>query len=279
MNDPTQCPNPDTLVTLLYDDEGESNERADLEAHLSACPQCADLLATLHHARGSLAAWDAPKPPFGLARVQRAAPPMWRRVLPWAGMGAAAVLALSASAGLAGLDIRYDDQGLSVRTGWHTAPRTEPAPLSMSASASAVRHTVAHPDPRTAWVARAAAGEPPWRADFDLLAAQLREELAAQARASEARLTAAFAAAAARSVTVAAPAIDEDRLMRRIAAQIDQSEVRQQQNLALRVAELGREFQVRRQADFVQFEQGLARVEQQRRDLIRRVAVSQAVEP
>jgi hypothetical protein len=67
--------------------------------------------------------------------------------------------------------------------------------------------------------------------------------------------------------------------VQRLAAQIEQSEVRQQQNLALRVAELGREFQIRRQADLVQFEQGLARVEQQRRDLIRRVAVSQAPQP
>ena len=281
MNELTQCPDPDTLVTLLYDDEGESAERDDLEAHLQACRACADLLASLDCTRGTLGAWPAPRPPLGFARVQFAEPPLWGRVLPWTGMAAAALLTLAASAGLAGLDIRYDAQGVTLRTGWQAAP---PAGSAASVSASGVPVSGARPsgvptDPRTAWVTRAAAGEPPWRADFDLLGEQLREELAAQARASDARLAEAFAAAAARPLTAAASVLDEDRLMRRIAEQISQSEIRQQQNLALRVAELGREFQVRRQADFVQFEQGLARVEQQRRDLIRRVAVSQAPQP
>lgn len=281
MNEPTQCPDPDTLVTLLYDDEGDTTERADLQAHLDACRACAELLAALDLTRGTLGAWPAPRPPLGFARIQFAEPPLWRRVLPWAGMSAAAMLTLAASAGLAGLDVRYDSHGVTLRTGWQAATPAGPA-TGVSTSlgpVSAPRPGGVPSDPRTAWVSRASAGEPPWRADFDLLGAQLREELAAQARASDARLVEAFAAAAARPVTVAAPVLDEDRLMRRIAEQIDQSEIRQQQNLALRVAELGREFQVRRQADFVQFEQGLARVEQQRRDLIRRVAVSQAPQP
>lgn len=263
MNDLRHCPDPDSFITLLYDDEGESAERAALEAHLLACPRCADLLASLDRTRGVLGAWHAPRPPLGFARVQPAEPPpLWRRVAPWAGMAAAAMITVAASAGLAGLEIRYDADGVTVRTGRASAQAAAP-----------------QPDPRTAWVERASAADPPWRADFDLLATQLRSDVVAQARASEARVTEALEALADRPVAVSAPGIDMDMLMRRVAEQIDQSEVRQQQNLALRVSELGREFQVRRQADLVQFQQGLERIEQQRRDLIRRVAVTQAPQP
>lgn len=281
MNDLTQCPDPDRLITLLYDDEGTSTERATLEAHLSECASCTDLLATLDRTRTTLGAWQAARPPLGFAVVQ--APPLWRRILPWSGMAAAAVLVLAASAGLAGLDIRYDDRGFQLRTGWHgdTAATTSTADVARTSERAATAVAPAGAtaeDPRTAWLNRAADGEPPWRADFDLLATQIRTDLAAQARATEARLVE-VAAASAASRPQGIAGIDERELTRRIAEQIDQSEVRQQQNLALRVAELGREFQLRRQADLVQFEQGLARVEQQRRDLIRRVAVGQAPQP
>jgi hypothetical protein len=51
--------------------------------------------------------------------------------------------------------------------------------------------------------------------------------------------------------------------------------VRQQQNLALRVTELGRQFELQRQADIVQVEQTLTRIEQQRNELLRRVSATQ----
>lgn len=274
MNDLTRCPDPDHLITLLYDDEGEASERAALAAHVRGCPTCADVVAALDGTRDTLGAWRAPRPPLGFAAIQPR-PPAWRQVLPWGGMAAAAVLTLAAAAGLAGLDIRYDEQGFALRTGWQGAPpplparQPRPGPMPTAAQGNAV-------DPRTAWVARASAGDPPWRADLDLLATHLRAEFEAQTRAAETRLAQVVAAG---TPAVTAAPFDEERLVQRLAAQIEQSEVRQQQNLALRVAELGREFQIRRQADLVQFEQGLARVEQQRRDLIRRVAVSQAPQP
>ncbi len=276
MNQLTQCPDPDRLITLLYDDEGDPAERTALEGHLEACGACAELLAALTHTRGTLGAWVAPRPPLGFAQLDRPAVPRWRQALPWAGMAAAALLTLSASAGLAGLDVTYDDNGFRLRTGW--SPR-DAAPTSAAADSQSAPATadLSGSDPRTAWLARASEGEPPWRADFDLLTTQLRAELEAHARAANARLEQALTAATAPvPLHAGAAAIDADQLMRRLAEQIEQSEVRQQQNLALRVAELGREFQLRRQADLVQFEQGLARVEQQRRDLIRRVALPQS---
>ena len=64
-------------------------------------------------------------------------------------------------------------------------------------------------------------------------------------------------------------------LLKRVQDLLDQSEIRQQANLALRVTELGRQFELARQSDIVQVEQTLQRIEQQRGDLLRRVAATQ----
>jgi|SRR5690606_18261652 len=280
MNDDViQCPEPDALVTLLYDDEGDGGDDAALRAHLQSCERCAGTLRELERTRGTLNAWRAPRPPVGFAIVDRR-PPLWQRVVPWAGLSAAAVLTLAGAAGLSGLHIRYDDTGLTVTTGRGRVAPVAAAPVRETPGAEPTRTataTRADVPPHASWVTRASEGEPPWRADFDLLATQLRAEFEATTRAAEQRL----ASTAARPAAVAAQgaSVDEEALMRRIMERIDQSEVRQQQNLALRIAELGREFQLRRQADLVQFERGLARIENQRQDLIRRVAVSQAPQP
>ena len=77
----------------------------------------------------------------------------------------------------------------------------------------------------------------------------------------------------------ASPAQDrtmsDAELLKRVQDLLDQSEIRQQANLALRVTELGRQFELARQSDIVQVEQTLQRIEQQRGDLLRRVAATQ----
>ena len=50
-------------------------------------------------------------------------------------------------------------------------------------------------------------------------------------------------------------------MLRRVQALIDEAETRQQRNLALRVTELTREFDIQRKADFVQIQQGLGKIE------------------
>jgi hypothetical protein len=94
----------------------------------------------------------------------------------------------------------------------------------------------------------------PWQADLAALAQQLRGELAT---ASATRLSTAVSSHAA---TGPSQSIDPV-LLRQLHALIDESEVRQQRNLALRVAELARDFDVQRDADLVQIEQGLGRIE------------------
>jgi hypothetical protein len=144
------------LVAYLYDDL-EPSERAEVEAHVSGCPACRRELAALGDVRGALAQWTPPEPAFGVA-VHRPAPtppahwlaalgdiPVWAQT-------AAALLCVGVAAGLANLDVRYDADGLAVRTGWSSAP----AP-------------VAEPAPETA-------GRP-WQADLVALEQGLRAEL------------------------------------------------------------------------------------------------------
>ena len=83
-----------------------------------------------------------------------------------------------------------------------------------------------------------------------------------------------------RAAVTPAPDADAQRrqiedILRRVQELLDQSEIRQQQNLALRVNELGRQFQIQRQSDIDQMEQTLTRIEQQRSELLRRVASTQ----
>jgi hypothetical protein len=124
-------------------------------------------------------------------------------------------------------------------------------------------------------VGTASSGEPPWRADFDLLATQIRADVSRLVE--ESRAAAPMALKASAPVAAAGPVrtMTDTELLKRVQDLLDQSEIRQQSNLALRVTELGRQFELVRQSDIVQMEQTLQRIEQQRSDLLRRVASTQ----
>ncbi len=84
----------------------------------------------------------------------------------------------------------------------------------------------------------------PWRSELASLETDLRAELRTlrtQAMTSSGTQTADW--------------------LRQVQALIDESEVRQQRNLALRVAELSRDFDLQRKADLVTVQQGLGRLE------------------
>ena len=274
MTDVTPCPDPDALLVLLYDDEGAPDERALLQAHVDRCRQCADVLTSLDSARGVLGAWHAPRLPLGFALV-RAERSVWRTTLRQGALAAAAVLVLGAAASLARVDITYNEQGLRIRTGVDRGPSRGAAAASTPASVTAARNPVPATPAEGTWVSTAAVGEPPWRADFDLLATQIRNDVSRMVH--ENRREPAVAAQAPLLAPVPAPArtMSDAELLKRVQDLLDQSEIRQQANLALRVTELGRQFELARQSDIVQVEQTLQRIEQQRGDLLRRVAATQ----
>jgi hypothetical protein len=92
----------------------------------------------------------------------------------------------------------------------------------------------------------------PWKADLTALESQLKNEIGA--------LRAAPAAPAAAVRTVSAPASDAE-ITRRLRALVDESEKRQKTELALRIAELFRDVNAQRQADFVKIDRTLGVVQ------------------
>src|SRR5207249_2623458 len=116
----------ETLIAYLYDDI-DPVIRGTFEEHLATCERCRSDVGALSRVRTQLAQWAPPEPGFVHAAAARQSgairsspagrTPWWRDVPVWAQV-AAALLFLGVSAGIANLDVRYDHNGLTVRTGW-----------------------------------------------------------------------------------------------------------------------------------------------------------------
>jgi hypothetical protein len=224
------------LVASLYDD-GDPVSKASFDAHLAACARCRDELDALRGVRAQLGRWAPPEPSFGAfaPHSARHAPQSWWHGVPAWAQVAAAVLLVGVSAGIANLDVRYDANGLSVRTGWSKQPPAAAAGVARSDGVSA-----------------------PWRADLTALERQLKTEFRA-AQTSATQASAATVAPLAASPRAASSA-DAD-VLRRVRALLDESEKRQQRELALRVAEVVRDVNAQRQADLVKIDRSLGVVQ------------------
>lgn len=232
----------EAIVALLY---GEPD--ADFDLHLQRCARCQTDVAALRGVRSQLAHWSPPEPSFmrhdspsaEAAPPSAVANPSWWRSLPAWAQVAAALLVLGVSAGVANLDVRYDQNGLTVRTGWSQRPGA-----AAGAAAGAGIATVARPAADTT--------DAPWRADLATLERQLKSEIrTAQASASG-------PSAVSRPVPVSASDADITRRVRTI---VEESEKRQQRELALRLAELARDVTAQRQADMVKIDRTLGLVQ------------------
>jgi hypothetical protein len=228
------------LMSCVYEDGGDAGERARFTAHMVTCPRCQSELAALRGVRSQLARWAPPEPAFGLTldgpqsaiRNPESAMSWWRQVPVWAQV-AAALLFLGVSAAVANLDVRYDANGLRVRTGWMQGVADTAAPVAQTANPGLASTTDA---------------APPWRTDLAALEQQLKSEMRS--------MQASAAPAAQRAVS----ASDAD-LVRRVHGLIDESEKRQQRELALRVAEMMRDVAAQRRADLVNIDRTLGVVQ------------------
>ena len=225
----TLCNYPDRdehLVAYLYDDI-DSADRTSFGSHLSACRHCQDDLAALRGVRTTLGAWAPPEPARTFASEESRAARWWHDVPAWAQV-AAAVFVLGVSATIANLDVRYDRSGLTIRTGW-SKPQAAPAVAPASPA--------------------------PWRADLAEFKNQLRSEIGATQQAAS-------AAPVSSSQT---PAISEAELRRRVRVLLDESERRQtkrgENEIALRLTNLMKDDEARRQADLAKFDQRLDYIE------------------
>ena len=216
----------EVLIAYLYNDI-EPAERAAFDAHLASCAICRLELDELAMVRGELARWSPPETAGGRMNVEWFAPPekprpasVWKKLgeIPAWAQVAAALLFLGMSAAVANLDVTYNSNGLTVRTGWRNTASPAAQPVSRQAEQPAA----------------------PWRADLVALERQLRTEMRVPAPAP-----------------AAAPAVDQEALLRRVRALISESEQKQQRELALRIAEVDGHVQAQRFADLRNIERNL----------------------
>jgi hypothetical protein len=148
---------------------------------------------------------------------------------------AAALLFLGVSAGIANLDVRYDQNGLNITTGWMKP--ASPKLATAQPSEGGPKLATAQPSEGGTKLVTDQSTAAPWRADLAALERQLRTEL----HASQASSPAVQAGRAASS--------SDAETLRRVRVLLDESEKRQQRELALRIAEVVRDVDTQRKAD------------------------------
>ena len=226
----------ETLVAYLYGDI-EPAQRATFDAHIATCERCRHEVAELQQVRDQLQLWTAPEAPHPLtmpvpAVAASAARPdirVARRSIPTWAQAAAAVLVLGVSAGVGGavanLDVRYERGALTLRTGWsHSEPRAGLAETSAAATGTAPA---------------AAGAAVPWQKDLEALERRLQTEFRTSSSAASATL----------ARTENGAANDETQLLRKVRTLLEDSERKQRNELALRIAEVVQEFDAKRGTD------------------------------
>jgi hypothetical protein len=238
MSETFHCDDKEQLVAYLYD-ELDGSVRRRVEDHLRVCAACAAEVAGLSGVRRELAGWAPPEAALGFTMVQAAQPAAsaavarpsrwWHGSVPAWAQAAAAVLVVAAGLSIANLQIRYGADGLTISTGW-MAPAvvagTPPAQAAVSTSGPA--------------------DAPAWQPALAALESSLRQEI------RETRASAPALAASPRSEALSTE---------RVADLIEQSERRQKQELALRLAQFGRDLEVQRRSDLVRINQGFGQFE------------------
>ena len=232
----------ETLVAYLYDDI-DAAARSAFDAHLVSCTACRDELASLQGVRQRLARWSPPEPNFVVASppstTLRVTPSesrghqSWLPEIPAWAQVAAAMLILGVAAGIANLNVHYDQNGLTVRTGWSSPASPAPAAPSRSGEETMRADTVSH-------------------AELIALEQRLKDDV---------RALQSSAHAVAASDTQPARAAADAEVMRRVRALLDEGEKRQQRELALRVGEVLRDVNAQRQADLVKIDRSLGLVQ------------------
>jgi anti-sigma factor RsiW len=243
MSDKRWCGDSDVLMSYLYE-EGDPGERRGFEAHLQDCPDCAREVREFRSVRADLAEWTPPGTVLDF-RIVRDEPRRswlsWFRVpvMPaWAQLGAAAML-VGVAVGLSGLEIRYDDRGVTVRTGWQRADQAGAAVASVPAAQAPA--SVA---------ADAGANQDAWRTELVALEQRLRRDLQPVP----------VSGAATRPASTAMP-MSDDAFLARVRELIDASESRQNREMAMRIAQVVRDVDTQRRSDFARLTDGMGVIE------------------
>ena len=232
MSETFTCGDHGALVSYLYD-ECAPNERRAISAHLAICRACAQEIASLGTTREQLATWTPPEAQLGF-RIVSDSPSSnvlrpsrwWQKPMPaWAQAAAAALIFAT---------------GLTLG-----AIRGVTSPADRGPTGSA---------PQQANVTTLAANTTSvTRADLAALEQRLRSEL------SQGRSTCSTFRTSNTSDPAAAPG--DARVLERVRAMIQDSEQRQQRELALRTAEVVRDFDAQRRDDLTRIERTMGQMD------------------
>ena len=257
------CEDKELLVGYLYDDLPDG-DRARFETHLRACAACRNEVKAMRSVRADLAAWAPPEPDFGFRVVRGgrdaaerdvmrpavAPPPSWRAWwTPAAGLAAAAVLVLAAASSLAHVEVHRGPDGITVRTGWPTAAPAQSAQAFGDARPNVQGAMV----PVSAGAAGAAPAPQRGQVDPAFLAAIERRLDALETASSR-------GSGVLNASTMSARAADAE-IIKRVRELLAESEIRQQGELALRIAQVIRDVDAQRVADLTRIQQGLGRID------------------
>jgi len=224
--------NHDALLDYLYE-EGDPAERLRIARHLQECAACSVAVLEFQNVRGMLSDWTPPAADLGFRMVRDTGPALdahvtasrgWRAWLPatpyrnWV-QAAAAVVLFAAGMAVSQLSMHYNDGALTVRM----MPSAEPAvsPVTERAITTSGGDIFLTPEatPTNVAVSPMALSSTP-------------------------------------QPTAAAP-VDTEQLLQRVRAMIDQSEQRQQRELALRLSQVTSEVDTQHQADLLRIQQNI----------------------
>lgn len=232
MSQTFQCGETTALVGYIYD-ECDAAERAAIDAHVAICAACAAELAALQSTRASLVSWAPPESSLGFQIVRQPPPVLEPRET-------------------AAAPSKHETPPSRP---WYSRPvpvwaQAVAATLIFAAGLSlgvmrGIRPTAGTPSTAPAVAAQGAASA----ADLQTLERRLRAEIALIRPAS-----------ADRAETPASSPSDE-QLLARVRTLIEESERRQQRELALRTAQMMRDVDSQRQVDLAQIQNSFGQIE------------------
>jgi hypothetical protein len=261
MSDTFQCGDNAALVSYLYD-ECDPAERAAIDAHIQLCAACVAEIAALGSARLQLASWTPPDADLGFAIVRAHASTIAR--------GALSEVEGQAQGprprGWARPEASESPDARGLRLG---AWLRQPFPVWAQAVAACLifgvglslgvlRGTTSTQSSPARTVAGATVDAPAAVTATDLAALErrLRNEMATL-RATPVNAT----GAAPQSGSTAQQPANTAQLLAQVRALIDESEQRQQRELALRTAQVVREIDSQRRMDLAQIQNSFGQIE------------------
>jgi ribosomal protein L29 len=241
MNQTFQCGDNTALVSYLYD-ESEPAERAAIDAHVTVCAACTAELAALRSARLQLASWTPPDMGLGFQIVRPQA----------SGLGVGATHASPLRAGASGLaPSAWWNRPFPVWAQAAAAGLIFAAGLALGVVGGSLPGSAPSASQTVATTIAAPAAGPTVVSNTELadLERRLRAEMA---QLRTARVTPGAASP---------QGISEAQLLARVRTLIEESEQRQQRELALRTAQVVWDFDSQRKVDLAQISRSFGQIE------------------